>query len=107
MGDRYRYTGGRHTRADGETIEQGGVFEPTEREKEKVGDLLEPVSSSAPVQGADIGVRAIPMTSAAKELAEEALREGNLSEEDFEGVEPEGADGDYLKPQVAGLIEEG
>lgn len=102
MGDRYRYTGGEHTRADGSKVEQGGVFEPTEREQEKIGDLLEPVSTSAPVQGADIGLRSLPMTPAAMELA---LEEG-LDASDFDGVEPEGVDGEYLKGQVSDLLEE-
>lgn len=102
MGDRYRYTGGRHTRADGETVQQGDVFKPTEREKEKVGDLLEPVTESAPVQGADIGLRSLPMTDTA---LEEALEAG-LEVSDFDGIEPAGSNGDYLVSQVRDLTGE-
>lgn len=99
MGDRYRLLGGPHTREDG-TVGQGDVFEPTGEELEKIGDKLEPVDSSAPVQGADIGLRSLPMTEAALELALDA----GLSEDDFEGLDPAGADGDYLKSQVEGLV---
>lgn len=59
MADRYRNIGGHHRRPDGSAVGQGEVFEPTSEELDKVGDKLEPVSSSAPVQGADIGLRAL------------------------------------------------
>lgn len=101
MADRYRNVGGPHSREDG-VIGQGDVFEPTDEEKRKIGGKLEPVSEVARASGADIGLRSLPMTDAALELALEA----GLDESDFAGVEPEGADGDYLVSQVRDLIEE-
>ena len=102
MAQRYRYTGGQHHRADGSVVEQGETMEPTDHELETIGERghLEPVSEFGRSTGADIGLRALPMTDAALEVA---LDEG-LEESDFEGVEPEGANGQYLKSQVEDLL---
>lgn len=100
MGDRYRNVGGHHVRGDGSEVGQGDTFEPTSEELRKIPEKLERVSTSAPFSGADIGVRSLPMTDAALDLA---LSEG-LSEEDFLGIEPEGASGEYLVSQVRGLL---
>lgn len=83
----------------------GDRFHPTRKQVEsnslegkarKVRDAYEPTTT----QGADIGLRSLPMTDAALELA---LDEG-LSEEDFEDIEPDGVHGDYLKGQVEDLV---
>lgn len=101
MANKYRYTGGRHKSENGDVVYQGDVYEPTEADLRNKEDLWEPVTEGASVAGANIGIRALPMTDAAMELALEA----DLSEEDFEGIEPAGSSGDYLKSQVVALIE--
>lgn len=98
MGDRYRYTGGQHRRADGEIIPQGGTFEPTDHELDTIGERghLEPVSESAPFAGADIGLRSLDWGSEA--ALQEAL-EASLEVEDFEDIEPSGVNG-YIMSDV-------
>lgn len=84
----------------------GDRFRPKKRQVEgntlaNKARLVDRDTSTEHTVPADIGIRALPMTDAALELALEA----DLSEEDFEEVEPEGADGDYLKSQVRELAE--
>lgn len=55
---------------------------------------------SVTVAGADIGVRALPISS---KLATEALAAG-LTEADFEGIDPAGNSGKYTRGQVEELI---
>lgn len=50
--------------------------------------------------GADFGVRALPMSDTALKLAL-----GTLDENDFQGIEPEGAEGVYTVRQVRSMIE--
>lgn len=106
--DTYRVTDGYLYDVDPSTggrrkLGPGADFHPTHRQVE--GSTLEgkarKVSESASVtaSGADIGLRALPMTDAALELALEA----GLDESDFEGVEPGGSTGKYLKSQVEDL----
>lgn len=102
--DTYEVIGGKHYH-EGEELTAGATFHPTHRQVEggslagKARKVKEgsSVSSSVP---ADIGIRALPMTDRALEIALGA----GLSEEDFEGVEPKGADGDYLTGQVRDII---
>lgn len=107
--DLYEVEAGYHTHTDPNgrerRLEPGATFHPTRRQVES-GSLqgkarLKEPDTSSQFPGADIGVRSLPMTDAALELA----LEHDLSEEDFEGVEPAGADGDYLKSQVRELVE--
>jgi hypothetical protein len=52
------------------------------------------------IAGADIGIRALPM---AQSTATYAITEG-LTEADFAGVEPEGANGRFLMAQVEAMV---
>lgn len=78
---------------------RGKVRELNRDEYASIGRSGDP-SRSPKFAGADIGIRALPMSDAALKLAL-----GVLSEEDFEGVTPEGSDGRYLVKQVEALIE--
>lgn len=57
-------------------------------------------SGKTAVEGSDIGVRALPISS---KLATYALENG-LTEEDFAGVEPAGESGKFTRGQVDELI---
>ncbi len=50
--------------------------------------------------GADIGLRALPMAESTLKRALQA----NMTEADFEGVEPDGSDGQYTFRQVEAMI---
>lgn len=106
--DTYEVVDGYHTHVDEngreKRLEPGAQFHPTTRQVE--GGTLEGKArkvaedTSTQFSGEDIGVRSLPMTDAALELAlDEELTEG-----DFEGVEPEGADEEYLKGQVEDIV---
>lgn len=51
-------------------------------------------------QGADIGIRALPMSETAKKVA----LDGGLTEDDFSGVTPARSDGAYTVEQVEELV---
>lgn len=109
VADEYEVEGSYHYHRDESgnrvRLEPGDRFRPTRKQVEqgslegKARKVREDVAPKT-ARGADIGLRALPMTDAALDLA---LDEG-LDESDFEGVEPEGADGDYLKSQVEALL---
>lgn len=97
----------------GKVLGPGQRFRPTERQiangslrgkaRELTGteyaairrDERRPVSA-----GADIGLRALPMTNHALKLA----LDSGLTEADFEGVQPAGHDDQYTKAQVEEII---
>lgn len=94
-------------------LAEGNLFHPTESElqngaralKNKARPLFP--SEYAGVRGsrtmstgADIGIRALEMTNHALKRALDA----KLTEADFEGVVPAGADGQYTKAQVEEII---
>lgn len=99
-----------HTDPSGRTrrLGPGDRFRPTKKQEREgslqgKASLAEAASPTPRSTGADIGLRAIPMSQKA---LEEALEAG-LEEEHFERLEPEGADGEtYLVSQVRDLIEE-
>jgi hypothetical protein len=93
------------------TLGPGNRFHPTERQiltgalegktRELTRSEYKELKSGKTISmaGSDIGVRALPMSSALQKLA---LEKG-LREEDFAGVEPAGAGGQYTKAQVEEL----
>lgn len=109
VADEYEVEGSYHYHRDEDgnrkRLEPGDRFRPTRKQVEqgslegKARKVREDVAPSTH-QGADIGLRSLPMTDAALELA---LNEG-LEESDFADIEPEGASGDYLKAQVEALL---
>lgn len=97
----------------GKVLGPGNRFHPTERQVEqgslrgKARELTQSEYGSVsredrkPVSnGADIGIRALPMADTTLKLALRA----ELSEEDFEGIEP-GYEGRYTRSQVEEIIE--
>lgn len=102
MGERYRNVGGPHRRADGTWVAHGDTFTPTAKELAGgAADKFVRVATSEPFRGADIGIRALPMAEGTLKLA---LKAG-LKGEDFEGVAPEGPDGQYTRKQVMAMID--
>lgn len=99
---------------DFKTLGPGHRFHPTEEQAElnklrgKARELTETElrgihrTDRKPVSpGADIGLRALPMAEGTVRLA---LDQG-LTEADFNGVAPEGRDGQYTRSQVEAIIE--
>ena len=96
----------------GHVLPPGARFHPTEKQvrdgslRGKARELTASEYRGLKVErqsfaGADIGVRSIPMTESALRAALAA----GLTEEDFDGLEGDGAEGRFTKPQVDALIE--
>lgn len=77
---------------------EGKVRELNQDEYRALGRSADP-SRKVVSTGADIGIRALPMSDTALKLAL-----GVLTEDDFEGVEPEGSNGVYTVKQVETMI---
>lgn len=111
--DEWEVTQGKmhHRREDGRKVvlARGDRFHPTlkqvadgslENKARKVRDGGRP---SAHTVTRDIGLRTLLMTDRALEIALDPAEDGSeppLDVEDFHGVEPAGADGEYLTGQV-------
>jgi hypothetical protein len=112
----WEVTAGRKYLPDGKgkqkVLGPGHLFHPTERQvetgvlegkaREVPASVLRGLSASGDIRstGADIGIRALPM---AESTVRRALQAG-MTEADFEGVEPEGQDGQYTFRQVEAMI---
>jgi hypothetical protein len=111
----YEVTEGRHRLPDGTVLTPGKRFHPLERQvtggkrgrSTLAGKAREITAterrgiapSRTTVAGADIGIRTVPMTNHAMNLALDA----QLSVEDFKGIEPAHEQG-YTKGQVEDII---
>lgn len=98
-----------HTTPEGERVKlgPGDEFRPrfSQLGSESLMNKTRPTGrggSSTHGVGADIGLRSLPMTDRALEIALDA----GLDESDFENVDPAGANGDYLTRQVRAIIDE-
>jgi hypothetical protein len=112
----WEVTAGRKYLPDGKgkpkVLGPGHLFRPTERQLEtgalrgKAREVPASVRRGLPASGdirstgADIGIRALNM---AESTIKRALQAG-MAEADFEGVEPEGQDGQYTFRQVEAMI---
>jgi hypothetical protein len=108
----YEVTDGYKHLPGGIRLGPGGRFRPTERQvkngalrnkaRELSGSEYRDIrASGSSVAGADIGLRALPMAEGTVEIALEA----GLTEGDFAGIEPEGANSRYTRAQVERMIE--
>lgn len=100
-GNRFRPTVQQAKRGDarGGLLRGGKMRRLTATEMAGIGRSQDP-SHRPWSPGADIGIRALPMSDTALKLAL-----GTLSEEDFEGTEPEGTNGVYTVRQVERMVE--
>lgn len=90
----------------------GHLFHPTVRQietgalegkaREVPASVRRGLSTSGAIRstGADIGLRALPMADSTLKRAMQA----GMTEEEFSGVDPEGADGQYTFRQVEAMI---
>lgn len=109
---------GLHYLPDGQVLGPGQRFHPLEgqvretapgrfalagKARELTGSELTGVKMNGRTQiaGADIGLRALPFSSAALKLA----LDEDLKVEDFKGVEPAGSQGKYTKAQVQEIVD--
>lgn len=89
----------RGVRGRGGLLRGGHIRELSGTEMAGIGRSKDP-SRKVMARGADIGIRALPMSDTALKLAL-----GVLSEDDFEGVEPARSDGAYTVEQIQALVE--